>query len=154
MRRFLFLAVLGACAPSQPAFTAADEAAVRAVPGQFTSAMMAGNWDAWSNLLTEDVAFLPPNAAALEGREAVLAWGRAFPRLASFTAEATEVTGSGDWAFARGTYSFTTAPDSGPPLSEQGKWMAVHRRQPDGSWPISRDIWNSNLPLPGAAPAN
>jgi uncharacterized protein (TIGR02246 family) len=144
--------LLAACAPSGPEFTDADAEALRAVPGQFTSAHLAGNWDAFTTILSDDVVFLPPNGTAVEGRQAVVTFLQTFPKLSAFTATTTDVGGSGDWAYARGTFSYTTAADSGPPMTEQGKFLAIHRREPDGTWRITRDIWNSDLPLP--APGN
>jgi uncharacterized protein (TIGR02246 family) len=149
----LLAAGVGGCAPAAPSFTDADADALRAAPGQFTSAMLAGNWDAFNNtLLTNDVVFLPPNGTAIEGREAVVAFLQTFPKLASFTATATDVAGAGDWAYIRGTFSFTTAADSAPAMTEQGKFLSIHRRDADGTWRITHDIWNSDLPLP--APGN
>jgi uncharacterized protein (TIGR02246 family) len=160
MRRFagfpalLLAAGLAGCAPSEPGFTDADAEVLRAAPGQFTSALLAANWETFTGLLSDDVVFLPPNGAVVEGRQAVMAFLQGFPTLASFTASATDVAGHGDWAYARGTFSFTTAPDSGPPMTEQGKFLAIHRRDADGTWRITRDIWNSDLPLPAPAAGN
>jgi ketosteroid isomerase-like protein len=116
--------------------------------------MLAADWDGWANLMTEDVVFLVPNGPPVEGRAAVRAFGEAFPHLTAFTAEASEVAGNGGLAYNRGAYSFTATPDSGPPLNEQGKFLGVYRRQPDGSWRISRNIWNANLPPQAPAPGN
>jgi ketosteroid isomerase-like protein len=147
----LIVAVAG-CSPSQEEFTEADAQALRAMSGQFTTAHLAGNWTGFDSILAEDVVFLPPNATAVEGRQAVVGFLQAFPRLSAFTATVTDLGGSGNLAFARGTYTFTTAPDSGAPMTDQGKFLAIHRRFPDGIWRITKDIWNSDLPLP--APGN
>jgi ketosteroid isomerase-like protein len=40
-----------------------------------------------------------------------------------------------------------------PAITEDGKFMQLLMRQPDGSWKIARDIWNSNLPVtPASSP--
>ena len=36
------------------------------------------------------------------------------------------------------------------PIQDHGKFIEIRRKQPDGSWLISRDIFNSDLPLPSA----
>ena len=58
-----------------------------------------------------------------------------------------EVQVSGDLAVARGTYAATVTPkDGGEAISIDGKYMTLLKRQPDGSWKIYRDIYNSNVP--------
>jgi ketosteroid isomerase-like protein len=41
----------------------------------------------------------------------------------------------------------TPAP-GGAPISVNGKYLWLYRRQPDGSWKQSRVMWNSSDPLP------
>ena len=54
---------------------------------------------------------------------------------------------SGDQAVARGTYAATVTPkDGSEEIFIDGKYMTLLKRQPDGSWKIFRDIYNSNMP--------
>jgi ketosteroid isomerase-like protein len=39
----------------------------------------------------------------------------------------------------------------GTDVVDRGKYVVVHRQQPDGSWRFGLDIWNSSQPQ--AAPA-
>lgn len=149
----MIAAGLAAGAPPAPTFSDADANAIRQSVKDFTTSMLAGQWDTWTGLLTEDVAFLPPNGAIVSGKAAVRAFGEAFPKLTAFSAEAVDVAGSGDIAYARGTYALTANPAGAPPMEDKGKWLGVYRKQPDGSWRLSYDVWNSDLPLPGAAPS-
>ena len=58
-----------------------------------------------------------------------------------------EVHTAGDLAFARGTYKATLTPKQGSGrIPIDGKYMTILVRQPDGSWKIHRDIFNSNVP--------
>lgn len=57
----------------------------------------------------------------------------------------------GDWGFDRGTYHHTMTPKAGgAPISGNGKYLWLYQRQPDGSWKLSRVIWNSSDPPPPA----
>ena len=53
----------------------------------------------------------------------------------------------GDLLFGRGVFDWTIeAPGAPGPISESGKWCAMFRRGPDGTWLIARNIWNLDSP--------
>jgi ketosteroid isomerase-like protein len=57
------------------------------------------------------------------------------------------VTVAGDWAIQRYAYQLTLTPKAGgQSMEERGKGIHIFRRQPDGSWLIVQDIWNSDAP--------
>jgi ketosteroid isomerase-like protein len=139
---------LAACQAPVNEFTDQDANAIRAQIETFVSSALAADWDAWGNTLSSDVVFFPPDQAPLVGRDAVMAWISEFPRLTSFTAPPDEVSGNGDLGFAHGTYSLTATLPDGSSLSEGGSYVDVFRRQPDGSWLYTLNIWHSNSPAP------
>ena len=58
-----------------------------------------------------------------------------------------EVRTAGHLAFARGTYQATLTPkQDGDRIPIDGKYMTILVRQPNGSYKIHRDIFNSNIP--------
>jgi ketosteroid isomerase-like protein len=40
----------------------------------------------------------------------------------------------------------TMLPKGGKAMNDVGKYVAVWKKQPDGSWKMIRDIYNSDLP--------
>jgi ketosteroid isomerase-like protein len=61
----------------------------------------------------------------------------------------TSVEGRGDLAVAVGTYRMAVTPKKAgakPLPVEQGKYIEVMKKQPDGSWKIVYDIWNADTP--------
>ena len=59
---------------------------------------------------------------------------------------------TGDTTIVRGTYSSSfTVPGTDAPMEDRGKTLNVWKRQADGSWKLHRDIWNSNMPIPGSS---
>ena len=44
-------------------------------------------------------------------------------------------------------------PGAPAPFDEQGKFLQIYRKQGDGSWKMTREIYNSDLPLPMPVPA-
>ncbi len=150
----LGLAVVStACEP--PAQEAAglseeDVAAIRAASKAFAEAMLAGDWATLAGFYSEDAVFMPANEPAVKGRAAIQAWHEAaHATTTQFTAPPVEIDGRGDLAYVWGTYSFTFTPEGAPePIHDSGKWVAVSRKQPDGSWLTVVNIFNSDLPVP------
>ena len=119
----------------------------------------AAEWDvAWNSqdlekllsLYTEDAVRMPPNEAADVGKEAISAYvQRSFGEFTSQGGSVVDdVRVSGDLAYVRGTGDYTNTPKTGgEPIQDLGKWVIVYQRQPDDSWKVICEIWNSNLPL-------
>ncbi|MEZ4715137.1 MAG: DUF4440 domain-containing protein [Caldilineaceae bacterium] len=57
-----------------------------------------------------------------------------------------EVMLSGDMAVARVSTRHPHPKAGGDDVYIDGKYMSVLMRQPDGSWKLYRDIFNSNVP--------
>jgi ketosteroid isomerase-like protein len=58
-----------------------------------------------------------------------------------------QVVVAGDWAFDRGNLTITgQLAAGGEPFQYSGNILLIWQRQPDGSWLIAVDIWNSDLP--------
>ena len=108
--------------------------------------------DALVALHTGDAIRMPPNAPPVIGKEAIRASFQAtFEQFAGkITLSLEEVEFAGDRAFVRGASPVTLTPKAGgEPLQDDGKYVSIRKRQPDGSWKIFWTIWNSNNPLPG-----
>jgi uncharacterized protein (TIGR02246 family) len=112
------------------------------------AALNAGDAEGWVACFAPDGAQMPPNEPANLGRERIRAWSSGM--LAAFRAEFSlhvdevELTGS-DWAFERGTYTIALTPRAGgSPIHDTGKYLTLYERQPDRSWLMARDIWNSD----------
>jgi uncharacterized protein (TIGR02246 family) len=123
--------------------------AIDAIFARYVASLRAGDADAWAELWTEDGIQMPPDAPAVAGRTRIRETLRG--ALAAFRADmqirTDEVRGAGDWAFARGTYTLTLTPkQGGAPVPVDGKFLTIFARQPDGSWKIHRDVFNSNVP--------
>lgn len=146
----------GCGAPAPAALSAADQQAIRHADSAGVAAIAAKDWPAWTGAFTEQGELLPPNGDALQGRAAIQAWSEAFPPFSDFQASITQLDGRGDLAYLRGTYSMTIAPVGAPaPIMDHGKYVSVWRKQADGSWKMTHDIFNSDVPLaapPAATP--
>ena len=130
----------------------ADRAAIRHGVENYAKLANAKDFKGVAAVYTEDAIVLLPNQAAVQGRAAIQAALEAPPPLSNFQLTSVETEGRGDLAYDRGIYSVTVTPAGAAPIEDHGKYIAVWRKQADGSWQCLRDIWNSDLPLPAPPP--
>jgi len=129
----------------------ADIAAVEEVLHQYAVAVNTGDFELWLSLHAEDVVKMGPDAPVIFGREALraakqAAWDNFTLEMALYPEEAQV---DGDMGFARGTYTLSITPKAGGETIvavPDGKYLTICQRQPDGSWQISHDCYNSNVP--------
>lgn len=144
-----------ACPPtgqeaSSGALSDADSAAIEGVIQGLVDALVAEDYASAAAMYTEDGTRMPPNAPPQVGRPMIEAAYEALPgRYAVIKAPVVEMSGRGDLAFARGTYSIEMQ-ISGREESmlDDGKYLLILWKQLDGRWLISSLIFNSNLELP------
>ena len=136
-----------AAAPSVIAQSGSVKAAVDAANKKFGAAIAAGNAAAVAALYTEDAMALPPNGEALRGRAAIekAFQGMIASGVKQITLTAQEVEGHGDTATEVGAFSVK---DGAGKELDRGKYVVVWKRV-KGDWKLHRDIWNSNMPMPG-----
>ena len=102
-----------------------------------------GDREGYASRYSDASIFMIPNAEKLEGKDAILDFLNTFPDV-KVEFEVVEQLGSCNLAAVRGTYQLTL-PDGA--LADKGKWLEVWQKS-DGQWELTRDIFNSDLPLP------
>lgn len=143
---YLTLIFLMSSCNSVPTFTPQDEAAIRATIdkalGTFNET---GDMIAYTEIYyAEDATMHSPNAEPIKGRKAIQEFGASFPRMTNdYTVK--EVYGQGDMAYVVGTYHLIFEDPTIP--EDRGKYIEIWRRQKDGSWKITHDIFNTSLPM-------
>jgi uncharacterized protein (TIGR02246 family) len=126
-----------------------DVEGIKELRGSYMSAQDRGDTEGCLTFWTDDGALMPPNEVAVVGKDALRSWYQAafeqFKIDLKVTFDAVEV--AGDWGFARGTYGGALVPKAGgQPIPDDGKYLEIHRRQPDGSWKFACHMWSSNSP--------
>ena len=134
--------------------SAADKAAIEAVGNRAISAMNSGVTDSVMAVNADDIVVMPNHAEAVSGSVAVRAWQEKGSSQSTMTARLTsssaEVSGDlGADQFA-GELTVTFKAPGIPPVTEKIKGIRIYRRQADGSWKITKVIWNGheNAPAP------
>ena len=128
---------------------AAFEAAVLDAWVTYSATMNAGDVDGWITLWDDNAVRMAPNAPAVHGKAAIretVSGALLSVDFEEFTINNEEVQVFGDFGFARGSYSFVNAMVEDDPVPLEGKYLTILKRQPDGSWKVYCDCFNSNTP--------
>jgi len=131
------------------ALAQADKDAIRRITDEVVSIAnkKPTDWKAYTDTYyTEDAVVLPPHAPAVRGRGPLMEFLRSFPEITNFSIKAVEIDGCGDLAWVYGEYSMTLSPADAASVDDRGKYIEIWNRQSDGSWKVTRDIFNSDLP--------
>jgi len=126
---------------------AIDRAAIAATSAELLAAVNASSDDRCSALWAADGVLMPPHHPTVQGHEAIVQYFRdLFSRTrCSFTFTSSDIRVAGDIALERVTYTATIwSGGDARPVEEAGKGVHVYARQPDGSWKLTHDIWNSD----------
>jgi uncharacterized protein (TIGR02246 family) len=144
------------CKPGTPEATAEaalaqDRAAIDSVRNQYAATWRTGNAEQLAALYAPDALVLYPNQPAIVGQAAIATYFKGFfdefaQDLFELTSEEIQVAGT--WAFDRGTVRWRGIPRAGgDPVEDNGKYLVILQRQPDGTWRVARDMDNSDRPL-------
>lgn len=141
---FLAVAGLAGCSARvapEPNARKAIEAAVT----RYVAASNRGDADALMELYAEEAFLLPPDHEPIEGREAIGEFWRGGTDQ-GLEVSTLRIDTDGRLAYLIGTYRL---PATGEEPADWGKYVMCLKRQADGSWKLTADIWNSSSETEG-----
>ena len=116
-----------------------DTEFMKAANGKNASAMVKAFYAA-------DAVLMPPNHPIVEGKAAIqqflqgmMDWGSPVSRWRRPPRPPPVISACG-----QGRYALSLSPAGAAPIQDEGKYIVVYRRQPNGSWRAARDIFNSD----------
>ena len=129
----------------------ADKAAIKQVLSQYEVAAKGGDFDLWISLWADDGVRMPPGAPTREGIVQITEEMK--PAFEQFTTDikitsVEEVRVFGDIGLTRCSFNLSVTPKEGGDkiiLDPDGKALTLYERQPDGTWKIVFDCFNSNI---------
>jgi ketosteroid isomerase-like protein len=147
----LALLLAGCAKPVAPVDAKAAEQAVKTADTLWSKAASAHDFTNLFKYYADDATVLPANEEMLTNKPGVQKyWGDHLTRNVdvSWTPMYVEAAKSGDLVYDLGSYTMTTNPakGKGAAVKDHGKYLAVWKKQPDGSWKAEADTWNSDLP--------
>lgn len=151
------LLFVAGCQTAPPAgLTDADRAAINQLVADYQAAALASDAAAMAALWTEDAVYQIPEAPPISGREAIVESFQAFPAPTEMDVSISTPDGSGNWAWARGSWRYVVAAtEEMPGMSMEGSFLWVLAKQADGSWLIDTECYNLDHPseVPATDPA-
>jgi ketosteroid isomerase-like protein len=126
----------------------ADKVAIDAVRNREMSALNSGITDSAIAIYTDDARVMPNQGPAVTGSAAIRAWlDTSFSQVTMtgrVTSSSVEVSGDLAVDHYAGELTVTFKAPGPKPITEGIKGINVYRRQADGSWKITKSIWNSD----------
>ena len=122
--------------------------ALAALDEDWSKAAVKRDVDRVASFYAEDAIVYPPNAPVAIGRPAAKkVWASYFADptfLISWKTVNAGVSKSGDLGFTAGTYEASFKGPDGKMVSEKGKYLTTWKKDKDGKWKASHDIWNTD----------
>jgi uncharacterized protein (TIGR02246 family) len=142
---------LVSCGPKEP-----DMAALKKTVDDFNAAskeaMMGGAPDKVLAYYGDNAIQMPPNMAAVKGKDAIKAfWEQMMKSGMKMTAvdfTTVDLQASGTMAYEIGTYSMSVSAGKMGEMKDKGKYVTLWRGQADGTWKLSAETWNTDMPMP------
>ena len=124
-----------------------EDEAVRKLILEALDVIRSDDFDRYFDLFADDVVWMMPSSFKDIHQDEARTFYR-FTRKFRFDQETTvdEVVVSGEWAYVRISFNGYLRPkvdDGSPPLRSVSRHIWILQCQNDGSWKISRDIWNT-----------
>ena len=132
------LATLAGCGRGASPGEGGSRRAIEAAVQRYVEASNQGDADALASLYADDAVLLPPDHEPVRGRAAIGDfWRKGTDEGLEVTTLAVEV--DGDLGYLVGRYHLP-ATDEEP--ADSGKYVMCLKRQRDGAWKLTADIWN------------
>jgi uncharacterized protein (TIGR02246 family) len=128
------------CGGTRPTLARSDRQGIEAAVSRYVAASNRGDADALTQLYAEDAVLLPPAHEPIEGRDAIgVFWHQGTDQGLQVTTLKVEV--NGDLGYLVGRYHLPATVEE---PADSGKYVMCLKRQIDGSWKLTADIWNSS----------
>jgi ketosteroid isomerase-like protein len=108
--------------------------------------------EAFVSVFADGGRLLPPEAPEAHSREDIQKTASGLFSLPGFSVnwspDFAAVSQAGDLGYSIGTFELTVDDAEGNPVTRNGKYTTVWRKQEDGQWKVVSDTFNFNSPIP------
>jgi len=118
---------------------------------KFVDAVRAGDIATIVSMHTDDTVWMPLNEPSIYGKAELTEWYQEyfqFFRVISFTETERDSNVIDGWAIERWGYMVAIAPvDGSDRIRDDGRFLAIWKREPDGIWRMAQAMINSIRPV-------
>lgn len=142
-----FLSLFLSCNTPAPVSTDEDRKLITEISAARAKAFNEGNAAAIAMYFTEDALLMAPGKPTAKGQAAVQAYYQSIFDEYTTALESSyeEVEVAGGLAYGRGIAKVTLTPkNGGAALVSTAKYLNILKKQPNGLWRTTHDIWNGN----------
>jgi ketosteroid isomerase-like protein len=149
----ILLLTTARCGTAPPLDLEAEVAALREADARAQQSVVEKDVDAVASWVAEGATNYAPNAPAAMGQEGFqrsFEGAFALPGFAINYAEPTKVvvSSSGDLGYTVVPAEITINNAEGNPTTVQSRYLAVWKKEPDGTWKVIENMWNFAEPFP------
>jgi uncharacterized protein (TIGR02246 family) len=112
----------------------------------FAAALNAKDAKKAASLYTEDAVLIPPGEPVVRGRASIEEyWKGALESggVRDVSVETMDALSSGSLGYETGSYKLTATGPNGEVVNQEGRYIELLRRGPDGKWYSTHGIWNA-----------
>ena len=127
-----------------------DVEAIKKMMDEHRKHLLADDIKSWANLYAENNVKMPPGEHATTSRDEMYE-GRSKKvgkiKIVGWDHELKEIEIMGNRAYTWAVYKVDIKLlDSGRLINNNGKWLMIYKKEPDGRWLITHDCYNRNTP--------
>ena len=132
---------------SVPTLSSDDRVAIELAADDYVAAINAADWGRVAGSFSDGAVRIPPNEEPHQGRQAIESWLEGIEELDSYELVRDRIDGADGIAYVRGRYAITLRPVGAPvSFSDEGDFLEIWRKEPDGAWRIAEAMWNTRVP--------
>ena len=137
--------VLAGCAASPKGISNADRQAAMEFDRVLAQAVLSGDAAKMTSMYTDDAIIMPPSSPTIQGRDAIQRFHESFVQqgITQFDLKDIKIDGVGNMLVMAGESTIRCKGGAPSANCDNGKYMCILNRQPDGQWKKSLAIWNS-----------
>lgn len=139
--------VLSACQANPSGLSPENRDIIDASSKEWVETYNKNDWNNLAALFAPDAVIMPPNGAAVRGRDAIAAWEAENEDGFRIAFDIEAINGSRDTAYVIGRSCVFIPVGNGEYGVDVGKFLEVRKKQTDGKWLIKADIFNSDLAI-------
>lgn len=130
--------------------SATAEAAIRSADSTWATLATPPKVDAFIATFTDDAVMMPPNQETASGKEAINKLLHGLFSMPGFGVKwqllKVEGAKSGEMGTAYGTFEMTMNDSTGAVMTDKGRFVNIWRKQADGNWKATYEMFNSSMP--------